>query len=80
MLPVVGSDTESVPVSVEGACCLSVRKDGTDSVERKLYLPHFCYAPVKKGSRAGELCVFLNGKEVWRTGLVTESAANEWKG
>ena len=75
LLPVVGAGEENIPVRAEKACRLLVRRDGSDRIERKLWLPHFCYAPVGQGSRVGEIGVLRNGREVWRAGLLTERGA-----
>lgn len=74
-LPVVGSQKESVRVIPENNCEVSVMKDSADKAEQKIYMPKFIYAPVKKGTTAGKLKFFLNGKVIAETNLITDQEA-----
>ncbi len=75
-LPVAGSEKESITVRAENACSPAVKKDGSDHLTYKLYMPPFCYAPIEKGRQVGELCVWRNGRKIWQTRLLADEAAS----
>lgn len=74
-LPVVGADRDSIMVCPEKDMIASVKKDGTDKLERKLYMPHFVYAPISKGTQVGELCIFRNGRKLLSARLYAMQSA-----
>ena len=70
-ISVVGSKKQSIKVVSENEAELSVLKDTKDKIEKKIYMPHFLYAPIEKGENIGEVIYFLDGRELYRSRLVT---------
>lgn len=72
-LPVVGGESDSVTVCAETDVAAAVKKDGSDRLERKIYMPHFVYAPVSGGQKVGELCVLINGRRKYSVRLIAQN-------
>ena len=70
-ISVVGSKKQSIKVVSENEVELSILKDTKDRIEKKIYMPHFLYAPVEKGENIGEVIYFLDGQELCRSRLIT---------
>jgi len=75
-LPVVGSDTDYAEVHPEKDCSVPVRKDGSEMPVRKIYMPHFVYAPVEKGSCVGEVCYYSGKRKIISVRLITGTQAD----
>lgn len=75
-LPVVGSDTDYTEVHPEKDCSVPVRKDCSEMPVRKIYMPHFVYAPVEKGSCVGELCYYSGKRKIISVRLITGTQAD----
>lgn len=75
-LPVVGSDSEYTEVHPEKDCTAPVKKDGSEMPVRKIYMPHFLYAPVNKGSCIGELCYYYGKRKIISVRLITGTQAD----
>lgn len=67
-VPVVGADTESVPVVGEKA--FSAVTGTATKVERRVLLPNFLYVPIEKGRQVGVVEYRANGKLLGATALL----------
>ena len=72
-ISVVGSKKQSITVCSDEAE-LTILKDTEDKIEKKIYMPHFLYAPVEEGEKIGEVIYFLEGRELYRSSLVTSES------
>lgn len=78
-LPIVGSqhnERQSITLKPEKDCVITVRKDNEDKITKKLFLPHFLYAPVAKGRAVGEINFYRNGQLIGHTRLLTAENAD----
>ena len=66
-VPVVSGAQDSVRAAIETACSYSV-KNG-ERLYTLYHVPHFVYAPVLAGDKAGEMVVMIDGKEIDRVPL-----------
>jgi D-alanyl-D-alanine carboxypeptidase (penicillin-binding protein 5/6) len=73
-LPVRFGTVEEVPLSYEEEFTY-LRTDGSavGQVEKKISLSHELSAPVKKGDTAGELCYYMDGKEIGRIRILCDA-------
>ncbi len=72
-VPVVGAECDSVQVRPYSQAKATVMSSNINKIEEKVYLPHFLYAPVKKGGTVGKVEYILNGKVISSVNLVAES-------
>ena len=67
-LPVLSSDSEYITVKNENELRLVLSKN--DNIEKKIFLPRYAVAPVKKGDVLGYVAFYKNGVEISRDNLV----------
>lgn len=73
VLPVIGSDKETVGVKCDGVK-LPLCDEQKEKVTVKIYLPGFIYAGLSAGDKVGKICYELNGKAIATADLrATES-------
>lgn len=72
-LPLIGGSAASVQVTGEAGSTLVLPKDAT--LERRVELPHFLYAPLEKGDLVGQVSYLVNGREVGHTALTAGPVA-----
>ncbi len=72
-LPVAGGEQNHVTVNAECKMPYVYNINGVDVIDRKYFLPHFVYAPVKKGDALGKIVYYKNGKLFREVPLVAES-------
>ncbi len=75
-LPVVGSETGSVRVRGGKGGSVSLPVEEADQVTYRVFLPMFCYAPVREGEQVGRLQYYLGNSPVYSIPVfAAESAA-----
>ena len=79
-LPVVGSDIDYIEVHPEKDCSVPLRKGSTEIPVRKIYMPHFVYAPVDKGAYAGEVCYYSGKRKLLSVRLMSGTQAEYCNG
>ena len=79
-LPVVGSDIDYIEVHPEKDCSVPLRKGSTEIPVRKIYMPHFVYAPVVKGTYAGEVCYYSGKRKLLSVRLISGTQAEYCNG
>ena len=68
-----------LPVAGYGKIEIIAKEDAIKTVDRhknykkQIYLPRFCYAPIKKGDKIGELHITDNGKAIEKTDLISNT-------
>ncbi len=67
-IPVIGGNS-SLNLNVEGMTATSLDSNG---FSYKINLPHFVYAPVKKGEAVGEIIYYKNEKEIGRNDITAD--------
>lgn len=68
-LPVVGGTKGELSLSANGYAVSYIEEKDKQKLEQSLFLPRFCYAPIKKGDKMGELAFTLGSTEVARISL-----------
>ena len=69
-VPVTGGKDSSVPITnLEGVTQI-LEKESVDTIEYEIQTPHFFYAPIQMGTRAGTLLILKNGEEAERIPLM----------
>lgn len=63
-LPVVGGTEDTVSVSPKEECFVTVYTDRNNEIIYKIIMPHFCYAPVKKGDIVGKALYYMNNRRI----------------
>ncbi len=69
-LPVVGGKSDVIAVKPENDCICAVVNGRPQEIRVRVFMPHFVYAPQKKGRFAGKICCYINGIKAADTGLV----------
>ena len=62
-LPIVGGTADSIGVCPD-TCFAAVFTDRSNDISYKIIMPHFCYAPVKKGTVVGEVHYYRSNKKI----------------
>lgn len=70
-IPLVGGERNTVTVSPD--CDLTAVLSENQSVQRKVYLPYFVYAPVRKGQKIGSVVFESGGKIIAQCNLIADS-------
>ncbi|MGN0537113.1 MAG: D-alanyl-D-alanine carboxypeptidase family protein [Acutalibacteraceae bacterium] len=70
-IPLVGGERDTVTVSPN--CDLTAVLSENQSVQRKVYLPYFVYAPVRKGQKIGSVVFESEGKIIAQCNLIADS-------
>lgn len=68
-VPVVGGTTDSLTAFVGVSAPVVVPADRTDDVVRRVYLPPFLYAPVRRGQPVGRVTYLLDGEALYEADL-----------
>lgn len=77
-LTVCGGDAPKVTAVEPEPVYITVRS-GEGTVERRVYMRRFEYAPVEKGRLIGYLTYFYSGKEIYRIPLFAENSSKKAK-
>lgn len=64
LLPVVGGAADETPVSPESECFVTGFSGEENKIEYRIIMPHFVYAPIKKGEVTGTLLCYLDGERI----------------
>ncbi len=75
-LPVVGGTADSVRICPKEECPVTVFTDRDNEITYKIFMPHFCYAPIKKGTVTGEAHFYRNNKKIASVSL-TAAESND---
>ncbi len=70
VLPIVGGKTDITAVMPENDALYTTVRTDENILSYKLYMPHFVYAPLKKGEKTGELRCYLDGKKIFSVPLI----------
>lgn len=70
VMPVVGGNDDTVTVHAVQDVLVPVRKNDSSRIKKRIYLPHFLYAPVEENRAVGEAEVFAGSRSVARVKLV----------
>ncbi len=71
-LPVVGGERESVTVRGGQGGSVAVPAEQADQITCRVFLPAFCYAPVRKGDQIGRLQYYLGDSPVYSIPILAE--------
>lgn len=74
-VPVAGSAMETVLVRGGTGGSISLPAGEADQIVRRVFLPAFCYAPVKAGDQVGKLQYYLGDSPVYSVPLLAEESA-----
>lgn len=66
--PLVGGDRDSLPLTAENVTLTLCEKEW-ERLTRRVELPRFCYAPVKRGEKIGRVLYLLDGEPLAETPL-----------
>lgn len=72
-----GGGQEFLTASVDEAVSVFVPANRINDIEKKVYLPSFVFAPVKKGDRVGKITYTLDSVEIMKTDIVATADVNE---
>lgn len=75
MVPVVGSEQDSVSFSGSKGNTVSLPLGESAHVTSQVYLPAFVYAPVKSGDKVGEIRWYWDGKLLGTVSLIANQSA-----
>ncbi len=75
-VPVVGSESTVVRVVPEHSCFAVLFKDSDESIDEKIYLPRFLYAPIHTGQAVGEINCYKQGVLIAHTRLIAAENVN----
>ena len=75
-LSAVGGKDDHVTLINKDTIKLITRKEN-QSIEYKIELPHFVYAPISSGEQVGRIVYYLNGKEIADTPLVATGSVEK---
>lgn len=75
MVPVVGSEQDSVSFSGSQGNTISLPLGESAHVTSQVYLPAFVYAPVKSGDKVGEIRWYWDGKLLGTVSLIANQSA-----
>lgn len=71
-VPVAGGTEDEVLAVPCGYASSYIEKNDSDRICKSYFLPRFCYAPVKKGDKIGEIAYTVDNFEVARVSLVAD--------
>lgn len=72
--PVVGGATGSVPLTIDGNTEVALLDEESRQIRFETHIPAFVYAPVEKGTKVGEVRVYLEDTPLGSWALVADEA------